>query len=107
MNDGERALSPSSRIFFGIHHPIQHNVKVKDLGYVHPDWMPAFLGYWSMENNGETQQAPEVTEQAVEDEYEEQQGNEEADEDDDDEEEEEEDEEQDEEDDENDKAIVR
>ncbi|KAI8937912.1 hypothetical protein NX059_005596 [Plenodomus lindquistii] len=61
---GER-LSQASRIFFGIHHPIQHNVKVKDLGRVHPDWMPTFLGYWNMENVGESQQSADVTRAAA------------------------------------------
>lgn len=51
MNQGERNLSNASRIFFGIHHPIQYNVKVKDLGYVYPNEVPRFLGYWTMENN--------------------------------------------------------
>ncbi|KAI4931253.1 hypothetical protein J4E85_003843 [Alternaria conjuncta] len=49
MNPGERALSTASRIFFGIQHPIQYNVKVKDLGYVHPDHLVKFRGYWAME----------------------------------------------------------
>jgi len=57
-NEGDRALSQASRIFFGIHHPIQYNVKVKDLGYVHPNEMPRFLGYWTMENG--THQPSEV-----------------------------------------------
>jgi hypothetical protein len=60
MNHGERDLSPASRIYFGIHHPIQYNVKVKDLGYVHPDWLPMFFSYWIVENEKDTQQASEV-----------------------------------------------
>jgi len=50
MNPGESALSTASRIFFGIQHPIQYNVKVKDLGYVHPDHLVKFRGYWAMEH---------------------------------------------------------
>ena len=65
MNQGEHALSRASRIYFGIHHPIQYNVKVKDLGYVHPEWMPAFLGYWNMENGNDTRQAADVTDAAA------------------------------------------
>jgi hypothetical protein len=65
MNDGERLLSTASRIYFGIHHPIQYNVKVKDLGYVHPDWMPNLLGYWHMENATGTQQSADVTQEAA------------------------------------------
>jgi len=42
-------LSAASRINFGIHHPIQHNVKVKDLGTVCNEDMPTLIGYWRME----------------------------------------------------------
>ncbi|KAH7378342.1 hypothetical protein BKA66DRAFT_149712 [Pyrenochaeta sp. MPI-SDFR-AT-0127] len=60
MNEGENSLSIASRIFFGIYHPIQYNVKVKDLGYVHPEHLVKLIGYWAM-GQGETSQAPEVT----------------------------------------------
>jgi hypothetical protein len=53
MNRGERPLSQAARIYFGIHHPIQYNVKVKDLGHVHKDWMPKLLGYWLKEQGME------------------------------------------------------
>ncbi|KAH4177157.1 hypothetical protein HBH98_180920 [Parastagonospora nodorum] len=59
MNEGVGSLPPASRIRFGIHHPIQYNVKVKDLGYVHPNEVPRFLGYWTMENNFGAQHAQE------------------------------------------------
>ncbi|CAO2654004.1 Nn.00g107370.m01.CDS01 [Neocucurbitaria sp. VM-36] len=65
MNQGEQALSRASRIYFGIHHPIQYNVKVKDLGYVHPEFMPALRGYWNMENGNDTRQAADVTDAAA------------------------------------------
>jgi len=55
MEENNRALPPASRIFFAIHHPIQYNVKVKNLGYVHPDYLPTFLGYWNQENNDSKQ----------------------------------------------------
>lgn len=61
MNQGQNPLSPASRIFFGIHHPIQYNVKVKDLGYVIPDHISNLLGYWSMENQDSTNQDVDVT----------------------------------------------
>ncbi|KAG9186223.1 hypothetical protein G6011_02779 [Alternaria panax] len=61
MNADERPLSAASRIYFGIHHPIQYNVKVKDLGCVHPDFMATFSGYWKMENGHEPEQGLEVT----------------------------------------------
>lgn len=60
MDDGAGILVPASRIYFAIHHPIQYNVKVKSLGYVHPDYLPTFLGYWNQENF-DSQQDPEVT----------------------------------------------
>jgi hypothetical protein len=64
-NEGEPVLSGPSRIYFGIHHPIQYNVKVKDLGSVHSDWLPAFLGYWAMENGIDTRQSADVTHEAA------------------------------------------
>ncbi|KAH7062214.1 hypothetical protein B0J12DRAFT_230109 [Macrophomina phaseolina] len=38
-------LTTASRINFAIHHPIQHNVKVKDLGIVHPNVVPTLIQY--------------------------------------------------------------
>jgi hypothetical protein len=60
MEDGSRPLVAASRIYFAIHHPIQYNVKVKNLGYVHPDMLPTFLGYWNQENS-DSRQDSEVT----------------------------------------------
>jgi hypothetical protein len=60
MDNDAGILVPASRIYFAIHHPIQYNVKVKNLGYVHPDYLPTFLGYWNQENY-DSQQDPEVT----------------------------------------------
>ncbi|KAH8727754.1 hypothetical protein GQ44DRAFT_69853 [Phaeosphaeriaceae sp. PMI808] len=45
-----RPLTKSSRICFGIHHPIQYNVKVKHIGEVKEKDIPDLLGYWKMEN---------------------------------------------------------
>jgi len=50
MSNGEMPLAAASRIYFGIHHPIQYNVKVKEIGVVHPDWMSTFLKHWKTEN---------------------------------------------------------
>jgi hypothetical protein len=47
--EGVPALNPNSRINFGIHHPIQYNVKVKDLGMVPDYYVPRLLGYWQDE----------------------------------------------------------
>jgi hypothetical protein len=56
MDQYADALAPASRIYFAIHHPIQYNVKVKSLGYVHPDYLPTFLGYWYQENHDSKQE---------------------------------------------------
>ena len=42
-------LALASRIKFGIQYPIQHNVKVKDLGTVCDEDMPNLIGYCRME----------------------------------------------------------
>lgn len=61
MTDNGEPLNDASRIFFGITHPIQYNVKVKDLGYVIPAHMQNLIGYWSMENQHTTAQDVDVT----------------------------------------------
>ncbi|KAI4633817.1 uncharacterized protein J4E87_000983 [Alternaria ethzedia] len=55
MEENNKALAYASRIFFAVHHPIQYNVKVKNLGHVHPDYLPTFLGYWNQENSDSRQ----------------------------------------------------
>jgi hypothetical protein len=57
-------LHIASRIYYGIHHPIQYNVKVKEIGRVLPQHLPILIGNWKAEDEGETQQAAEVTETA-------------------------------------------
>ncbi|KAF1941207.1 hypothetical protein EJ02DRAFT_455406 [Clathrospora elynae] len=61
MHGDERPLITSSRIYFGIHHPIQYNVKVKELGYVLPSHLVNLKGYWNMENLTDTNQDAAVT----------------------------------------------
>ena len=63
MDDGATPLVAASRIYFAINHPMQYNVKVKSLGYVHPEWLPTFLGYWNQEN-GDSNQPLDVTQNA-------------------------------------------
>jgi hypothetical protein len=63
-------LQIASRIYYGIHHPIQYNVKVKDIGQVLPHHLPTLIGNWKAEDEGETRQAPEVTAAAEEPELE-------------------------------------
>ncbi|ORY18201.1 hypothetical protein BCR34DRAFT_554387 [Clohesyomyces aquaticus] len=48
---GTSPLNQASRIYFGIQHPIQYNVRVKDLGQVIESHIPRLLGYWRLEND--------------------------------------------------------
>jgi hypothetical protein len=66
MAPGEPDLHIASRIYYGIHHPIQYNVRVKDIGQVLPHHVPALIGNWKAEDQGETRQAAEVTAAAEE-----------------------------------------
>jgi len=50
MTDENSSLDIASRIYFGIHHPIQYNVKVKDIGFVHQDHIHILIGNWQEEN---------------------------------------------------------
>jgi len=56
MADGEPPLDTASRIYFGIHHPIQYNVKVKEIGHVHEDHIHSLIENWNEENG-----KPDVT----------------------------------------------
>ncbi|KAL1798130.1 hypothetical protein ACET3X_002167 [Alternaria dauci] len=51
MNPGEQPLHEASRLWFGISYPVQYNIKVKDLGYVHMAWMPMFQSSWKLETH--------------------------------------------------------
>ncbi|KAF2728504.1 hypothetical protein EJ04DRAFT_449191, partial [Polyplosphaeria fusca] len=61
MAPGEPSLHKASRIYFGIHHPIQYNVKVKDLGDVLPDLVSTLRGYWLEQIKELTSQDIDVT----------------------------------------------
>ena len=63
MAQGERSLHIASRIYFGIHHSIQYDVKVKVIGYVPSDQVHTLIGSWQAENQG-TNQASDVTAEA-------------------------------------------
>lgn len=56
-------LDPASRIYFGIHHPIQYNVKVQEVGDVQPQYIPLLRGHWNKLNKAVTNQGPEVAEE--------------------------------------------
>tara|TARA_R110002003_G_scaffold171_15_gene14010 strand:+ start:2845 stop:3234 length:390 start_codon:yes stop_codon:yes gene_type:complete len=49
-------LHKASRIYYGIHYPIQYNVKVRDVGYVPPQDIPTLLRNWREEEQFETEQ---------------------------------------------------
>jgi len=78
--DGTPPLQKASRIYFGIHHPIQYNVKVKNLGDVLPSQIPTLRGYWSMLSFGQTNQSIEDTASGVDEEEEEEEEEEDDDE---------------------------
>ena len=61
MESGEPDLHIASRIYFGIHHPIQYNVRVKNIGRVREKDMPNLIGYWKEEDkrNDEVRQSPQ------------------------------------------------
>jgi hypothetical protein len=58
---GIRPLDPASRIYFGIHHPIQYNVKVQHVGDVHPDHLLNLRRYWNSVNQEGSNQDQDVT----------------------------------------------
>lgn len=54
MTKGVENLHRASRVYYGIHHPIQHNVKVKDIGQVAQSHMPSLIGNWKAEDGKES-----------------------------------------------------
>ncbi|KAF2818652.1 hypothetical protein CC86DRAFT_155049 [Ophiobolus disseminans] len=64
MSQDVPALVPASRIYYGIHHPIQYNVKVKEIGYVAQVYVSTLIGNWKNEDDGDTEQSAEVTNNA-------------------------------------------
>jgi hypothetical protein len=60
MSPGIPILDVASRIYFGIVHPIQYNIKVKELGYVLQNHIPTLISNWRSEEAG-TQQHVNVT----------------------------------------------
>jgi hypothetical protein len=46
--DAEPPLERSARVCFGIRHHIQYHIPVRDIGFVHPDWLLTFMSYWKM-----------------------------------------------------------
>jgi hypothetical protein len=49
-------LEPASRIYYGIQHPIQYNLKVKEIGYLPQAHVPTLIGNWRAEDKNDTNQ---------------------------------------------------
>jgi hypothetical protein len=56
MSESHTRLDKASRIYYGIHHPIQYNNKVKDVGYVPGECIPSLIGNWKAQNELGTEQ---------------------------------------------------
>jgi hypothetical protein len=61
MAHSQTNLDVASRVYYGIHHPIQYNVKVKEIGQVVQSHLPTLIGNWKEEDDAETQQENMVT----------------------------------------------
>jgi hypothetical protein len=55
---GAALLDIASRVHYGIHHPIQYKVKVKDVGQVLQQHLSTLIGYWRTESESETKHVP-------------------------------------------------
>jgi hypothetical protein len=55
MAHGQTDLQIESRIYYGIHHPIQYHLKVKEIGQVVHSHLPKLIGNWE-EDDKETRQ---------------------------------------------------
>ncbi|KAF2823150.1 hypothetical protein CC86DRAFT_76631 [Ophiobolus disseminans] len=58
------SLDKASRIYYGIIHPIQYNVKVKEIGSVPANHLPVLIGNWRAEDENDTGQPARVTNHA-------------------------------------------
>ncbi|KAF2030976.1 hypothetical protein EK21DRAFT_28836, partial [Setomelanomma holmii] len=56
MAQGVPLLHAASRIYYGIIHPTQLNVKVKEIGYVPTEQVPYLIGNWKEEDEDESEQ---------------------------------------------------
>jgi hypothetical protein len=77
MPEGERVLDAASRVRYGIHHPIQYNVKVKDLGQVPASHVAALQRNWREESERNTAKLTYANEDDDDDEDEDEEGDEE------------------------------
>jgi hypothetical protein len=56
MASGIPNFPPATRIYYGLHHPIQYNVKVKEIGYVPPAQIPFLISNWREEDEQDSKQ---------------------------------------------------
>jgi hypothetical protein len=61
MSEGVPKLHIASRIYYGIIHPIQYNVKVKEIGHVPKEQVSWLIGNWREEDDNDTFQDIDVT----------------------------------------------
>jgi hypothetical protein len=57
MASGVPNLHPAARVYYGLHHPIQYNVNVKEIGYVPPDQVPYLISNWRAEDERDESQS--------------------------------------------------
>jgi hypothetical protein len=50
MADGAPILHQAARVYYGITYPIQYNVKVKEIGYIHPTEITRLISNWRTED---------------------------------------------------------
>lgn len=65
MADQGSVLDKASRVYYGIHHPIQYNVKVKEIGHVPSSLVHVLIQNWREEDEGETDHEPVVVQDAA------------------------------------------
>lgn len=64
QEEGSPPLNIASRIYFGIHHPVQYNVRVKDIGHVPQEQVSTLVGIWREEDDKDSGQSQDVTDNA-------------------------------------------
>jgi hypothetical protein len=71
LTQGVPALHAASRIYYGIVHPIQYNVKVKDIGFLMKEHIPYLISSWKYEEENGSGPGANYTEELLEEEVEE------------------------------------
>lgn len=60
MAEGVPDLHEASRIYYGIHHPVQYNIKVKDIGRIPREQIPVLIKNWRAEDENKDRQSADV-----------------------------------------------